>query len=236
MRSCTSPAPALAMKGVATDTDGDGVANYDRRGVVPPSWVPPGAIAYLDFVNGRYFADRAERTAAEIISTPGQIASGKLSIRGPLAPRLLGPVLADLQGGKWAVIIDFQFVVTTENTIMYLRNIDDSYNTSIWSQTGGSMTYDYGPVDYREIEGPGTPAGRNKIGVIRSGTGFNAISVNGSAAAICSDPFRDIPDVDLVLLGYYNPTQNLSLFTDRPFYSIAIYPLLRPDELPALTA
>lgn len=78
-----------------------GAALVQRAVQGTPDWVPAGAVAYLDFVNGLYYAGGAERNIATLLG--GGFDSGEISASGMLVnsansnrPDAAGELLTDL--------------------------------------------------------------------------------------------------------------------------------------------
>ncbi|TIU62353.1 MAG: hypothetical protein E5W25_27035, partial [Mesorhizobium sp.] len=69
-----------------------------------PEWVPDGATAFLDFVNGHYFAGGAERAVSTLLGggfDPAAISGSGMRIIGSNGnrPKAIGALFSDLEAG-----------------------------------------------------------------------------------------------------------------------------------------
>jgi hypothetical protein len=195
-----------------------------------PEWLPAGALAYADFVNGHYYADGAEAARADVVVEDlnwGTFDPAEIVPSTGFAPAstFSGPVLAPALSS----------LITSGATIVFTVSAATDVNTA--QVDFGDFT-DYDPdfvIQYTDIGGfvvyddtttPSTPLPLVKIAVT---VGANAISasINGAAVRAVTPA---VVLADLTQVGFYVGAGNDAL------QSITVYAPVANAALPALSA
>lgn len=213
-----------------------------------PPWVPDDATAFLDFVNGQYFAGGAERAVATLLGgsfDAGAISASGMRIIGSNGnrPKAIGALFSDLANAVSAggtVVYDMQSATDPGGFLMF---IGDGANYSLADEA--IIAHAEGDFqDYWDlfINGPApTGSGMHKQAFtlardVGGGSYQYAWSQDGNAALTQTITYTShVIPVDTILIGHDGVGTGNSL-NDIYIRSITLYPALLPADLPALTA
>lgn len=216
-------------------------------GGTTPEWLPEGAVAYADFVNGHYWIEGSGQVAATavlpnadtLVDTSGYAFTGN-SRRFSTAfeAKFLTPTFtivieieAPASGNFNGYIVDvrdvsdsFEWYVSANNgpgaQIGKVRFVTEAYDATTHSpSTGNAGQYSAGRISR-------VAASRTAVGV--------SMSADGAAATVIATGLDAVPATAWAVLGNWDVNvAGIQAFSLR---SIAIYPLKANVDLPALSA
>lgn len=215
-----------------------------------PDWVPAGAVAHLDFINGNYFAGGQSRTVDAILGGgfyPGSIASMGMYVDNisPNRPKAIGPLFDDIAAGLAAgctVVFEIQFQSAPYGSFVHIMNAASGISATEWVSciVFGEAAYVEDQEDIELSAGADslTTTGLHRIAVTfarQAGGDFEyAVSSDGSAAATMTADYAPFSPVHTVTL--FHDGDDISILDDAWVRSITLYPAMSPAELPLLTA
>lgn len=223
-------------------------------GSTVPPWLPPGATAFLDFVNGNYFAGGASRDVADLLGggfDPGDIsASGMFIAPSPTStnrPKAVDTLFSDIAAGLAAgmtIVFDIEFLSDAYGRIIMIMDADneDDETEYVNGILGGAPLKKATVEDQIDLsfdDGNGLAAGIHKIAfTFARQTGGNyeyAVSTDGGTAATDTVAYPPFTAIDSILIGH-DGLDNVRVMDPAFIRSITLYPAIDPTDLPALTA
>jgi hypothetical protein len=213
-----------------------------------PVWLPEGAVAYADFVNGYYYADGAERTSAQwldhenLAATAAVTANGMKTIDGENAPHLSALVRGD--AGVMASTMVFEIVADADVSGYgyFLVALEATGDDPI---ARAYIVSDSGDIQASTFNGDFESAGElvagaaNKIAATFKATEI-AASLNGGAAVVSSNGGDTFTAWHHVLLGHDSnsfatlPLTATGIFPGR-IKTVTVYEPVADAALPALS-
>lgn len=231
------------------------IASALSRPAGPPPWLPPGAVAHLDFVSGNYYAAEAVRSVTALLGgafDAAQItgAGMEVSYDNTNRPDAAGALLADMQSGLPSGLTFFMEMSRAAGRplgpVIYISDTGDldtaletfgvdslSLPANIRMQDGYSVDFGGGGADFL---GSGTQRIAFTISRdIGGGVFESAVSVNGGTVASDTGAYNHFTGHMPVIGGvnlFWVGSNNIQSFVRI----ITIYPALASSELPALSA
>jgi len=209
-------------------------------------WLPNGATAFLDFVNGHYYAGGASQAVGALLGAgfdPDAISgSGMLiSFANGNLPKAIGDLLTDIAAALPAgctVLLDMDFINEPYGFVMFIGD-NTNWNTSSDGITiaADDTTYDAHTLN---IGTALTGTGVHKLALtlnrdVGGGNYEYAWCADGAAALTTTKAYAASWTVDSVWIGSDGVDADQQLDTVY-IRSITLYPALDPADLPALTA
>ncbi|RUV41407.1 hypothetical protein EOD29_22900 [Mesorhizobium sp. M1A.T.Ca.IN.004.03.1.1] len=209
-----------------------------------PGWVPWDAIAFLDFVNGRYFAGSAQRAIATLLGgdfDPGAISASGMRITPSNGnrPKAIGALFCDMAaavetGGT--VVFKFESAIDPSGFLMFIAdgpNLDLADEAIIVAV--GELNDNWDLL----IDDSVTGAGTHKIALtlardVGGGDFEYALCHDGNSALTQTVSYvsHALP-VDTILIGHDGVGTGNSL-NDIYIRSITLYPPKLPADLPTI--
>ncbi|AEH88208.1 hypothetical protein [Mesorhizobium opportunistum] len=215
-------------------------------GAALPPWLPAGATAFLDFVNGTYYAGGAVQAVGTLLG--GGFDAGEISGSGMLIfdgngnqPSAAGALLSDLVAALpvgCTLVFDMDFVNPPYGWVMLLGD-NTNWDTSVDGITIAADDNTYDAVSLG-------------VGHALSGTGVHrlAVTLNRDVGggdfeyAWCADGASADTQTVSYAIGWALNTAwigsdgsgNDQLMDHVYFRSITLYPAVAPADLPALTS
>lgn len=218
-----------------------------------PEWVPEGAVAYLDFVNGQYYAAGAVRAINTLLGggfDPDEITGSGYHVGFDVPannPNAAGALLSDLQAQLLAgatLVFEVQTAAPWNGTMMFVMDAatvgaaSEFLDFTITSSMGLSDGWDLG------ISGGGgdlLSSGLQKIGAtinrdIGGGDFESAVSANGGTAVTDTVDYNffiaHLPDIDTINLFHLSGLHQI----EGDVKTVTLYPAVDGTALAALTA
>lgn len=232
-----------------------GAQMMNRRGSATPPWLPAGATAFLDFVNGNYWAGGASRNVGDLLG--GGFDAGEISASGLFfsysnanRPKAIGPLFTDLAAALAAgctVVVEADHINTPFGP--YISWCDAStfgastdYVQFKMAGTSGTNSVTAVIEDSHDIGVPGAPGTGMATGIRRAaatiaqhvgGEYFYGAATGGDFAHHASVAYAPFSPVDTILIGHDGDEAEV---LDEAFIrSITILPPVTPADLSALT-
>lgn len=229
-------------------------------GASAPAWLPSGASAHLDFINGQYYAGGAVHDIADLlgdgpdtIAAGGGFNAGAITVDGMYMdnaetnrPNAIGPLFDALKAGLAAgctVVMEIDFRSSPAGAFIWLLSgIDNTFGNFI------AGAYVFGDV---EVDDPAD------VGLVGSNSAFNddpgikrlavtfsrdagggdyeyAVSSEGTTATTQTVTYAPSGTVNNITM--FHDGRDSSILDDSYVRTVTLYPALDPADLPALTA
>ncbi|RWH32212.1 hypothetical protein [Mesorhizobium sp.] len=223
-----------------------------------PGWVPGDAIAFLDFVNGRYFAGSAQRAIATLLGggfDAAYITADGMQITTDNLPTADGALFNDFEAGLSAgMTIVFEFSQTTNSAFSnshFLLSFEDMpeawilqverVNLNRNTPNDDFYVADFGDLDFSDHVAEALASGTNRLAVtlgrdLGGGTWQYAVSINGSTSLIADVAYSAADGFATNGLSVVRIGGRFDAWPDGYIRSITLYPAKAPEDLPALTA
>jgi hypothetical protein len=197
--------------------------------------LPPGALAIADFVNGTYLTTTATLTAADVVSAPGQVASGTgLAIDDTNTVELIGDIAALLLAGDWTIVLAWSKAGSFCHPLHIQDSADDNPRLALEDGASWWLAYDVsgGAGTERDAEDDFAHGTSSVAAITRTDAklkaSYDGRAVLGSSAA--SSGFA--AGINRVLLG----GDSSGSYGDMTLKKIVIYPAQDDAALPGLSA
>ncbi|RWD60680.1 MAG: hypothetical protein EOS36_20195 [Mesorhizobium sp.] len=217
------------------------------RRQVRPAWVPADAIAFLDFVNDRYFAGSAPRAIATLLG--GGFDAGAISASGMRItpsngnrPKAIGALFSDLAAavsGGGTIVFDLQSATDPGGFLMFIANganLDVAGEAIVVDAIGSIL--DYWDISITDTAPTGAGSHKEAFTLARDVGGGNYeyawCSDGNTAVTQTVDYASHVSPVDTILIGHDGVGTGNSL-NDIYIRSITLYPAQDPASLPSLT-
>lgn len=228
-------------------------------GASAPGWLPDGATAFLDFVNGSYYAGGGVHDVGDLLGDgPDTVAAGGGFDAGAITgdgmymdnietnrPNAIGALFDDLKAGLAAgctVVMEIDFRSSPYGSFIWLLSgIDNSFGNFI------AGAYVLGDVEVDDPDEVGLAGGNSAFsddpGIKRLAVTFSrhtggnyeyAVSSEGAAATTQTVAYAPSTDVNNITL--FHDGADSSILDDAYVRTVTLYPALDPADLPALTA
>ncbi|MFB9984340.1 hypothetical protein ACFSQQ_16430 [Mesorhizobium kowhaii] len=226
----------------------------------PPPEVPDGAVAFLDFVNGFYYADGAEQSVSDLLGggfDPSYISGNGMRITTSNLPLAAGVLFDEFEAGLTAgMTIVFEFSQTTNSafsTSHFLISFEDRTGAPDWSlevervnlnrNTPNDDFYiaDYDALDFSDQVAEALSSGTNRLAVtlgrdLGGGMWGYAVSINGSTALTADLSYSAADGFATNGLAVVRIGGRFDAWPDGYIRSITLYPAKLPADLPGLSA
>lgn len=214
-------------------------------------WLPAGATAFLDFVNGSYYAGGTPRSVTDILGggfDPSSISASGMLISFPNGnrPSAIGALFSDLAAGLAAgctVIFEVNHANSPYGHYLYFLNAASEsvasqfVRLSVQNVIEAAMIGDATEIWLEGAAGSLSGTGIHKVAATfnRSNGGSNeyALSSNGETAVTYSVAYAPFSPVNTILIGHDG--DDSKMLDNAYIRTITLYPALTPAELPALS-
>lgn len=215
-----------------------------------PEWLPVGAIAHADFVNGHYYAAGAETTLEAIL--PGatsrlHVTRGYVGSSVDLAIPFAGAFANALLSLDWTVVAAGIFPLAAY--LVAVHDADDAVEISLQANVPGGGVYglkiaEYGNEGSQQAAAvtiadnydlSGSPALRAN-GAFTKTTGRVALSMNGAAVVASQTVTLTGTMAYVVMGGWRNSDGSFPNSNDFSLTKLIVYPPKLDAALPALSA
>lgn len=230
-----------------------GPASLTLTGTVPvvsvASWLPVGAVAFADFVNGLYYAGGAVTTLEAIL--PGatarlHVTRGYVGTGSDEAIPFAGAFATTLLTLDWTVVAAGIFALAAY--LVAVQDADDAVEISLQANVPGGGVYglkiaEYGNEGSQEAAAVtiasnydlgGSPALEAK-GAFTKTTGRVALSMNGAAVVASQTVTLTGTMAYVVMGGWRNSDGTFPSSNDFSLSKIVVYPPKLDAALPALS-
>lgn len=217
----------------------------------PPAWLPAGAVAFVDFVNSRYYAGGAVRSIAELLTgyDPAYLDATGLYIAfdGSNAPLAAGALLSDLAvqapAGATLVFDCAGMPIGWNGVLFYFYDAATGPTSSVqFGAAGQASSVDL--TDFDEISlalstGLNT-TGANKFAYtinrdLGGGSWQYGGSVNGETEVTDTASYDHFAVNINPVLGFQLGGYSTFSEFDAKFRSMTLYPAMAPSSLPSLS-
>lgn len=224
----------LGALNVIADTGGGGGGE--------PEWLPSGAIAFMDFESGHFFAGGAEVSSAAMLTSTAFIQNGVGLVFSGTGETIgvIGAAKDFLLAGSFTVVFDIDATTNQTALPLIVNALDDSEELFYcnYTTTGGKrvvQVLDYAGATSRTLDtvfGQGTDPGSLKIAATRSDTVLS-FSQNGAAVLTDTTVYGATPSAAQALIGGFTLGDAAD---DLILRSITIYNPKPDADLPALSS